>query len=424
MVVRPGRVEWRRGAVWGTLGTVAGSRDASTHTQAASIFVPRPIAVAGTVSPYRGERDAAPPFQGAHPRTESSRGLPVRRALPFLAATLVVGLALALPVGGSLPLAGLAPTPASANVQGLEGARERVAGLQGDLAAATAAYEQTWAEVEAVRVELEGLETRAVELEAEAATTEVRLADRARSVFKHGSTSQLEQLFAAGSPTEALERAALAGIVHERETAGLEEAIAARTALDQTVVLIEQRQAELEQLTERLAAQQVALDGELADAEATVVSLEATAARQRTIDRGAQQGVYACPLDRHLTHFVDSWGFPRSGGRSHKGTDIMGPMGAPVYAFTSGVISRHSNSRLGGISLYLRGDDGSTYFYTHLQGYAPGGAVGNQVQAGDHIAYNGDTGNARGGPPHIHFERHPGGGSAVNPYPYLAAACF
>jgi peptidoglycan LD-endopeptidase LytH len=348
----------------------------------------------------------------------------VRRALPFLAVILVVALALGLPIGGSSPLAGLAPTPASANVQGLEGARERVAGLRGDLAAATAAYERTWAEVEAARVELERLEASAVELEAEAAAIEVLLAERARSVFKHGSTSQIELLFAAGSPTEALERATLAGIVHERETAGLEEAVATRTALDQTVELVEQRRAELEQLTDRLTAQQAVLEGELEGAEATVVSLEAVAARQRAVDRGAQQGVYACPLDRHLTHFVDSWGFPRSGGRSHKGTDIMGPMGVPVYAFTSGVISRHSNSRLGGISLYLRGDDGSTYFYTHLKGYAPRGAVGNRVEAGEHIAYNGDTGNARGGPPHIHFERHPGGGSAVNPYPYLAAACF
>jgi len=102
----------------------------------------------------------------------------------------------------------------------------------------------------------------------------------------------------------------------------------------------------------------------------------------------------------------------------------MGPMGAPVYAFTDGVIERHSDSRLGGISLYLRGADGSTYFYTHLQGYAEAGAVGARVSAGEHIAFNGDTGNARGGAPHIHFERAPGGGGAVNPYPYLAAACF
>ena len=306
----------------------------------------------------------------------------------------------------------------------LDDARDRRGGLEDELAELTARYEATWAEVELAREELERLAAEAVALEEEAAATEEGLAERARAVFIHGSTSQLELLLAAGDPQVAIERVALATLVQERDTAGLEEAVAARTALDQTTALAEQQREELEQLTEQLAVDQAGLESELERAEAQVASLEATAARQRTIDRSGQQGTYACPLDRHLTHFIDSWGFPRSGGRRHQGTDIMGPMGAPVYAFTDGVISRHSNSRLGGISLYLRGDDGSTYFYTHLQGYAERGAVGTRVQAGEHIAYNGNTGNARGGPPHIHFERHPGGGSAVNPYPSLAAACF
>jgi len=347
----------------------------------------------------------------------------VRRAsLLVLAALLAVGLA--LPVGPPVDPGPLSAVAADANVQGLDTARERVSGLEGELAAATAAYERTWARVEAAQSEVERLEDSAGALERRAADLEVGLAERARGVFKYGSDSQLELLFGGGGPTVALERAALAGLVQERETAGLEEAVAARTALDQTTVLIEQQRDELEALTDRLSAQQATLEAELQRADASVVSLEATAARQRTISRAEQQGTYACPLDPHLTHFVDSWGFPRSGGRRHKGSDIMGPMGAPVYAFTDGVIARHSNGGLGGISLYLRGDDGSTYFYTHLQGYAPDGAVGTRVQAGEHIAFNGDTGNARGGAPHIHFERHPGGGSAVNPYPYLAAACF
>lgn len=347
----------------------------------------------------------------------------MRRA-SLLLLVVLVAVGWALPIG---PPAGRGPlhtVEADANVRGLDDARERVSGLQDELAAATAAYERTWARVEAARVELERLEDSAAGLESQAVELEAKLAGRARTIFKHGSSGQLELLFDGDSPTDALERAALAGVVQDRETAGLEEAVAARTALDQTAVLIEQQQAELEALTEALTAQQATLETELERAEATVVSLEATAARQRTISRAGQQGNYACPLDRSVSHFVDSWGFPRSGGRRHKGTDIMGPMGAPVYAFTDGVIARHSNSRLGGISLYLRGDDGSTYFYTHLQGYAPLGAVGARVQAGEHIAFNGDTGNARGGAPHIHFERHPGGGSAVNPYPYLAAACF
>ncbi|MFO7960836.1 MAG: peptidoglycan DD-metalloendopeptidase family protein [Nitriliruptoraceae bacterium] len=345
-----------------------------------------------------------------------------RASLLFLALLLAVGLA--LPVGRAPAAGPLQPVAAHANVEGLDSARERVSGLRGELGVATAAYERTWARVEAARVELDRLEDSAAALESQVADTEVRLAERARGIFMHGANSQLELLLGGDDPTDALGRAALAGVVQERETAGLEEAVAARTALDQTVALIDQQQAELEGLTTQLADQQAALEAELESAEASVVSLEATAARQRTISRAGQRGSYACPLDRQVTHFVDSWGFPRSGGRRHKGTDIMGPMGTPVYAFTDGVIARHSNSRLSGISLYLRGDDGSTYFYAHLKGYTPSGAVGTRVQAGEQIAFNGDSGNARGGAPHIHFERHPGGGSAVNPYPYLAAACF
>ncbi len=347
----------------------------------------------------------------------------MRRA-SLLSLALLLLASLALPVVGRSGQGPLQPIVAEANVEGLDSARERVSGLQGELGAATAAYERTWAQVETARVELDRLSDSAAALERRVADTEVRLAARARGIFMHGANSQLELLFGGDGPTDALGRAALAGIAQERETAGLEEAAAARTALDQTTALIGQQQAELEVLTAELAGQQAALEAELERAEASVISLEATAARQRTISRAGQQGSYACPLGRGVTHFIDSWGFPRSGGRRHKGTDIMGPMGTPVYAFTDGVIARHSNGRLSGISLYLRGDDGSTYFYAHLQGYTARGAVGTQVQAGEQIAFNGNSGNARGGAPHIHFERQPGGGSAVNPYPYLAAACF
>lgn len=130
-----------------------------------------------------------------------------------------------------------------------------------------------------------------------------------------------------------------------------------------------------------------------------------------------------CPIGAP-NGFIDSWGFPRSGGRRHKGVDMFAPMGAPVYAMTDGVIARHSTSRLGGLSLYLSGDDGNLYYYAHLQRILPDYGPGRRVEAGELIAANGDSGNARGGSPHIHFEVHPGGGGPVPPYAYSAAACF
>jgi murein DD-endopeptidase MepM/ murein hydrolase activator NlpD len=128
----------------------------------------------------------------------------------------------------------------------------------------------------------------------------------------------------------------------------------------------------------------------------------------------------SCILDRPYS-YVDTWGAARSGGRSHQGTDVMAPHGARVFAIVNGVVSRESSSTNGGIQLYLQGDNGIEYFYAHLSGYAVG--AGTRVRAGQLVAYNGQTGNARYTAPHVHFEVHPGGGTPVNPYPYLERVC-
>jgi peptidoglycan LD-endopeptidase LytH len=127
----------------------------------------------------------------------------------------------------------------------------------------------------------------------------------------------------------------------------------------------------------------------------------------------------ACILERPYS-FIDSWGAARSGGRRHQGTDVMAPHGARVFAFVNGVVSRESSSTNGGIQLYLQGDNGVEYFYAHLSGYAV--STGTRVRAGQLVAYNGQTGNARYTAPHTHFEVHIGG-TPVNPYPYLKRAC-
>ena len=98
----------------------------------------------------------------------------------------------------------------------------------------------------------------------------------------------------------------------------------------------------------------------------------------------------------------------------------MNPMGNKVHAIVDGVISRQSTSSLGGIAI-PEGVDGNEYYYAHLSRYAS--RTGQRVKAGELIAYNGATGNAALTAPHVHFEVHPGGGSPVNPYPYVKAAC-
>src|SRR4029450_4266961 len=67
------------------------------------------------------------------------------------------------------------------------------------------------------------------------------------------------------------------------------------------------------------------------------------------------------------------------------------------------------------------GPNGIEHFYATLSGYPV--SAGTRVRAGQLVAYNGQTGNARYTAPHVHFEVHPGGGAPVNPYPYLRRVC-
>ncbi|HEX6301699.1 MAG TPA: peptidoglycan DD-metalloendopeptidase family protein [Acidimicrobiia bacterium] len=129
----------------------------------------------------------------------------------------------------------------------------------------------------------------------------------------------------------------------------------------------------------------------------------------------------ACPVAGAVS-FTDSWGAPRSGGRSHKGVDMIAARGTPIVAIYSGKIQRFSNSSLGGKSIYFTSDAGDLYYYAHLDDFADVG-TGQQVEAGTVIGYNGSSGNAPDYLPHLHFEYHPGGGSAVNPYPLVRSIC-
>jgi murein DD-endopeptidase MepM/ murein hydrolase activator NlpD len=142
------------------------------------------------------------------------------------------------------------------------------------------------------------------------------------------------------------------------------------------------------------------------------------------------------PQDPLNTWFDPTFGAAKPDGRTHMGIDLMGPKHSPVYSVANGIISRIGQSPRAGRYMVIDHVDGWQSWYLHLNDNKPGGnrgragwefAVaegleeGSRVAAGQHVAFVGDSGNAKGGMSHTHFELHTGS-RIVNPYHYLVAA--
>jgi hypothetical protein len=136
--------------------------------------------------------------------------------------------------------------------------------------------------------------------------------------------------------------------------------------------------------------------------------------------------------------FSDDFGAPRPQG-PHQGIDILAPRHALALAAEAGRVRFYTGSARAGCMLYLDGRSGMTYLYVHLNNdltegndnrgrcvngvaFPRGLRSGDRVAAGQPVGFVGDSGDANGVHPHLHFERHPHGGRATNPYPYLLAA--
>ena len=115
----------------------------------------------------------------------------------------------------------------------------------------------------------------------------------------------------------------------------------------------------------------------------------------------------------------DTWHGARSEGRKHEGIDIFARRGTPVVSSTEGIVSQVGTNRLGGLVVWVTGPGGQRHYYAHLDRYADVEA-GMRIEAGRVLGFVGNTGNAKGTPPHLHYGIYDVGG-AINPYPLLRA---
>ena len=202
--------------------------------------------------------------------------------------------------------------------------------------------------------------------------------------------------------------------------------------LTRTAIKLEHDEARLralkilqDQLVIRLGDQRARLEIALADASVALERVEAVAASQADFS-GADAaaagrvatGAAMCPIAGPVA-FVNDWGAPRSGGRTHQGTDLFNVYGTPNVAVIDGYLQPELGG-LGGISVWVHGDDGVSYYYAHLSRIE---GPARRVARGDVIGYTGATGNAAGGPPHTHFGIRSPTGQMVNPFPTLRVLC-
>jgi peptidoglycan LD-endopeptidase LytH len=329
----------------------------------------------------------------------------------------------------------------------LDAFRRDLATLTAQLDAAAASYESAQAHHLRLEAELDDADALVARQQQETEEAENAFRVRVAGAYKRPGSEMAfaSAVLLAPDAATAVHRAALVSRMPGRSALHLERA----QRLDAAVAdLVHQqrvthsgalgaaadRRRLAEELTLALSAARHRVEvatAELADAEAAAVRRAEEEERERRAAAAAAAAAQAAgplpPVDGKVcpigapNGFIDSWGFPRSGGRRHQGVDIFADYGMPLYAVADGVIQRVFTNRLGGLSINLIDDAGDRYYYAHLS--AAHVSTGQRVQAGELIGANGDSGNARGGPPHLHWQYHPGNGAPVNPYPLARALC-
>jgi len=310
------------------------------------------------------------------------------------------------------------------------------------LEAAVEHYEELWAERSLVEHRLDVLDVQITRDAGEADD----LTDAARALvveaYVNGSAAEVSTALGADSIQDIVTGQALLERTNAISVATLDRLDAVSRELDRLTDELDVDRARLVELQAESAAAVEEMTDLYAEAEAYAArqddaakeaqklweeelarrrAAEEAAAKRRSDSGAGRIGGLVCPIGSPRWYRND-WGNPRSGGRSHKGTDIFAPRGVPVYATVGGTLRTRSGG-LGGTALWLSGSDGNSYYFAHLDRFAGGIGNGSRVSQGKVIGYVGNSGNARGGATHLHYQQHPGGGRPINPYPTLVTVC-
>ena len=307
----------------------------------------------------------------------------------------------------------------------LQQIRARVEGLKGNVLIAQAEYDKLVKELEEAQAEQEATRKDLDNVRGD-------MEGRTRSAFIAGPAGGLELILGAQSFQEVAERSTFLNALQAQDADTADSIKAAAERLHELAIKAREKARQAELALRLLDKQKEDLQAEAANEAAKVDELNKqlhaanllvkkwgdkveVTVKKLGYSVGGDGPLYSCPVPDY-TYIADGFGDPRV-GHTHQGNDVPAPMGSDVVAPFDGVAKDSSNS-LGGIAISVYGKDGYVYM-AHNSAIVKTG----RVDAGEVIAKVGMSGNAQGTLPHVHFEWHPNGGSAVDPNPYLLEVC-
>jgi murein DD-endopeptidase MepM/ murein hydrolase activator NlpD len=315
----------------------------------------------------------------------------------------------------------------------LRAARAHLAALQSHLDRLAGEYAAAQSQLATTQDQAARVQARIQRVEERMGHIQEALSARARVAYESGGFNTIELLLSSDSFSNFSDGVEYLGSVAQADSDLLVQASVTGEELRRAQGELASLSAKQTALVSSLKAHQNAIAADEKAAQGLVSRLRgqlareraAAAARARVLAEAAAKRVGggpldACPVGQPRT-FSDDFGDPRPGGRTHQGIDLLAPLDTPIYAAQSGKYQQNYND-LGGNAALVYASNGDYTYYAHMDKYADV-ADGAFVSAGTQIGYVGNTGDARGGPYHLHFEYHPGGGSAVDPYPQLVAVC-
>ncbi len=366
----------------------------------------------------------------------------VRRAI-------IVGLVTALAVTLSAPAASAARDP-------LADAQSRITAAQEAADRAAAAYDAAQTRYYTLQHDAEVTRSNIASLRATQQALAASVARRAVGLYMRADGTGFEDMFSGSDVLDAARRTTLGAAANAHDDVVISRLRATTEDLDIRQASLRSQLDDAKSALDQVRSEQASLERSLAEAQQAEQDLRARLDRERRANEYAARvraarasapspadsssgsspgssgsttsndppqiivsGDWVCPVQGAVS-FTDTFGAPR-GGHTHKGVDMFAATGTPLVAVVAGSLFFQSDN-LGGLAAYVTGNDGTTYYYAHLNDYVGGGRT---VSTGELIGHVGNTGDASGGPSHLHFEIRPGGpnGSAIDPTPTVAAHC-